>query len=615
MAAGAVVLAVTGGSYVRSASVTDSTPAPETMIVDLALPGSEGMSDRALPHPKPSTGAGMIASREAPSDPLPVSHPPSEAAADDLPGSASSPPVDALAVEAAVVLAVTGGSYVRSASVTDSTPAPETMIVDLALPGSEGMSDRALPHPKPSTGAGMIASREAPSDPLPVPHPPSEAAADDLPGSASSAPVDAPAVDALAVDAPVVEAPAEPGPGTAIATAAEPSAQAAETIPPITGEAAAPENAELPPAEEPAHRVTVERGDSLYLIFKRLGLPQRDLALMTASEPLKKKLARIAPGQEIEFHVDAESRLTRLVHRADMLKSLHVSRDGDTFTFEEIVETPEVSVATATGVIDSSLFEAGLRAGLSDNVIMLMTDIFAWDVDFALDIRVGDRFALVFEEQFKGGEKVGEGPIVAAEFTNRGRRIRAVRYVDSTGRSGYFSPDGRSMRKAFLRTPVNFTRISSRFNLKRRHPILHKIRAHRGVDYAAPRGTAVKASGDGKVIFAGRKGGYGRTVIVQHGSVYTTLYAHLSRFSKGLRSGKRVRQGQTIGYVGSTGLATGPHLHYEFRVRGTHRDPLKVKLPKAAPLEKKYMDDFREKADPLLAKLDLLDTTSVATAE
>ena len=517
----------------------------------------------------------------------------------------------------AVVLAVTGGSYVRSASVTDSTPAPETMIVDLALPGSEGTSDRALPHPKPSTGAGMIAFREAPSDPLPVWPPPSEAAADDLPGSASSssAPVDAPAVDVPAVDAPVVEAPAEPGPETAVATAVEPSAQAAEAIPPVTGEAAAPENAGLPPAEEPAHRVTVERGDSLYLIFKRLGLPQRDLALMTASKPLKKKLARIAPGQEIEFHVDAESRLTRLVHRADVLKSLHVSRDGDTFTFEEIVETPEVSVATATGVIDSSLFEAGLRAGLSDNVIMQMTDIFAWDVDFALDIRVGDRFALVFEEQFKSREKVGEGPIVAAEFTNRGRRLRAVRYVDSTGRSGYFSPDGRSMRKAFLRTPVNFTRISSRFNLKRRHPILHKIRAHRGVDYAAPRGTAVKASGDGKVIFAGRKGGYGRTVIVQHGSVYTTLYAHLSRFSKGLRSGKRVRQGQTIGYVGSTGLATGPHLHYEFRVRGTHRDPLKVKLPKAAPLEKKYMADFREKADPLLAKLDLLDTTSVATAE
>ena len=225
---------------------------------------------------------------------------------------------------------------------------------------------------------------------------------------------------------------------------------------------------------------------------------------------------------------------------------------------------PDVSVATAAGVIDSSLFEAGQRVGLSDNLIMQMAEIFGWDVDFALDIRAGDRFALVFEEQFKDGEKIGEGPIIAAEFINLGRRIRAVRYVDPEGKTDYFSPDGRSMRKAFLRTPVNFARISSRFSFSRRHPILHKMRAHRGVDYAAPRGTAVKASGDGRVIFASRKGGYGRTIIIRHGSAYTTLYAHLARFSKGVRPGKRVEQGQVIGYVGSTGLATGPHLHYEY---------------------------------------------------
>ena len=370
-----------------------------------------------------------------------------------------------------------------------------------------------------------------------------------------------------------------------------------------------------PTAEAPAHRVTVNSGDSLYLIFKRLGLPQRDLALMTGSKPLAKKLARIAPRQEIEFYVDTKSRLTRLVHRPDRIRSLHVSRDGDIFTFEEIVELPDVSVASAAGVIDSSLFEAGQRAGLSDNLIMQMAEIFGWDVDFALDIRTGDRFALVFEEQLKDGEKIGEGPIIAAEFTNRGRRIRAVRYVDPTGRADFFSPDGRSMRKAFLRTPVNFTRISSRFSFSRRHPILHKMRAHRGVDYAAPRGTSVRASGDGRVVFAGRNGGYGRTIILQHGSAYTTLYAHLSRFSKGIRPGKRVEQGQVIGYVGSTGLATGPHLHYEFRVRGVHRDPLRVRLPQAAPLAEGYMDDFREKSEPLLAKLELIARTSIATAD
>ena len=378
---------------------------------------------------------------------------------------------------------------------------------------------------------------------------------------------------------------------------------------------APPADIETPVVRTPAHRVTVSSGDSLYLIFKRLGLPQRDLALMTGSKPLAKKLARIAPRQEIEFYVDTESRLTRLVHRLDRLRSLHVSRDGDTYTFEEVVEPPDVSVATATEVIDSSLFEAGQRAGLSDQLIMQMAEIFGWDVDFALDIRAGDRFAMVYEQQFKDGEKIGEGPILAAEFTNRGRRIRAVRYVDPTGHTEYFSADGRSMRKAFLRTPVNFTRISSRFSFSRRHPILHKMRAHRGVDYAAPRGTAVKASGDGRVVSAGRNGGYGRTVILKHGSTYTTLYAHLSRFAKGIRSGKRVEQGQIIGYVGSTGLATGPHLHYEFRVRGVHRDPLKVKLPQAAPLAEEYLADFTRKAEPLFATLDLAGRTAVATAD
>ena len=481
-----------------------------------------------------------------------------------------------MALVAAAVGAMQGGAPAAP------TAAPETVIIDLVLPGSATLPARIPDHPgAPMAGTETIeriAPRESRPDPLPIPHPRLEAAPESPTAVPSSSPTAA--------------APPEP-----------------------VHEAMAVASSEPSPAAAPTHRVTVNRGDSLYLIFKRLGLSQRDLALMTGSKPLAKKLARIDPRQEIELYVDAKSHLTRLVHRLDRTTSLHVSRDGDTFTFEEIVEPLEVSIATAAGIIDSSLFEAGQRAGLSDNIIMQMAEIFGWDVDFALDIRAGDRFALIFEEQFKDGERIGEGPIIAAEFTNRGRRIRAVRYVDSSNRSDYFSPDGRSMRKAFLRTPVNFTRISSRFNLSRRHPILHKIRAHRGVDYAAPRGTAVKASGDGKIIFAGRKGGYGRTVIVQHGSVYTTLYAHLSRFSKGLRSGKHVRQGQTIGYVGSTGLATGPHLHYEFRVRGVHRDPLKVELPKAAPLSRKYMADFRTKAKPLLAKLDLLERTSVATTD
>ena len=498
----------------------------------------------------------------------------------------------------------TGGAILDDP--TDRTArATGTTVVDLVLPDSATMPDSLPGHSKGSgAGAAGIVPHELDSDRPTGSHMRLAAVSRDVGVTSSPRPVaGAPeSPPGIVTDADV---------GTVSGTTAASSAVADVAAPADVGEP--PPVAPAPVA--PAHRVTIRSGDSLYLVFKRLGLPQRDLALMTEVKPLAKKLARLAPRQEIEFYVDTESGLTRLVHRLDRLRSLHVFRDGDAFAFEEIVEPPDVVVGTATGVIETSLFEAGQHAGLSDSLIMQMAEIFGWDVDFVIDIRVGDRFAVVFEEQFKDGERIGEGPIVAAEFTNRGRRIRAVRYVDPAGRADYFSPDGRSMRKAFLRTPVNFTRISSRFSLSRRHPILHKMRAHRGVDYAAPRGTAVKASGDGRVVFAGRNGGYGRTIILRHGSVYTTLYAHLSRFSRGIRPGKRVEQGQTIGYVGSTGLATGPHLHYEFRVRGAHRDPLRVKFPPAAPLAEEYMDDFRRKAKPLLAKLDLTTRTAIATAD
>ena len=502
---------------------------------------------------------------------------------------------------ASTLVVATGGTILKVSHVR-SAPAVETTVVALALPGSAVKPDHVSDHSqRVADSAEMTGSPEAASEI------PTESHA--ILGTAGE--------DSAAASSPTISdtVSSEPAPESTIATAEVASESGVPETAATIVEAAGLSDIADSSAGAPAHRVTVNSGDSLYLIFKRLGLPQRDLALMTGSKPLARKLARIAPRQEIEFYVDTQSRLTRLVHRPDRIRSLHVSRDGDTFTFEEIVELPDISVATAAGVIDSSLFEAGQRVGLSDNLIMQMAEIFGWDVDFALDIRAGDRFALVFEEQFKDGEKIGEGPIIAAEFINLGRRIRAVRYVDPEGKTDYFSPDGRSMRKAFLRTPVNFARISSRFSFSRRHPILHKMRAHRGVDYAAPRGTAVKASGDGRVIFASRKGGYGRTIIIRHGSAYTTLYAHLARFSKGVRPGKRVEQGQVIGYVGSTGLATGPHLHYEFRVRGVHRDPLKVKFPQAEPLSKRYMDDFREKAKPLLATLEMTARTAVATAE
>ena len=244
---------------------------------------------------------------------------------------------------------------------------------------------------------------------------------------------------------------------------------------------------------------------------------------------------------------------------------------------------------------------------------MELAGIFGWDVDFALDIRKGDNFTVVYEEMYRNGEKIKDGNILTAEFINHGKTYQAVRYTNpENNRTEYFTPDGKSMRKTFLRSPVNFARISSGFTTSRYHPVLHKFRSHKGVDYAAKRGTAIRASGDGKIVHRGRKGGYGRTIIIQHGSKYSTLYAHLNSYKSKLRVGSKVKQGQTIGYLGSSGLATGPHLHYEFRVNGVHRNPLTVKLPTAKPVPKRYLADFELKTTPMLAQLELFTRTQVA---
>ena len=240
--------------------------------------------------------------------------------------------------------------------------------------------------------------------------------------------------------------------------------------------------------------------------------------------------------------------------------------------------------------------------GLNYRLVEKLVDIFGWDIDFAMDVRANDQFRIVYEKKYKDGKLVELGDILVAEFINKGKTYRAVRYIDPDGRTSYYNPQGRNLAQAFIRTPVKFTRISSKFNLKRRHPILHKIRAHKGVDYAAPTGTPVKATGNATVEFVGRKGGYGKVVILKHRKNYTTLYAHLSRFGK-IKKGQQVRQGQVIGFVGQTGLASGPHLHYEFRINGKHRDPLKVKLPKGNPIVKKYKQDFSQHSQKMLALL------------
>ena len=368
------------------------------------------------------------------------------------------------------------------------------------------------------------------------------------------------------------------------------------------------------PSTEKATEVEVRRGDSFYVLFKRLGFSESDFASLLGDSKLKAELTRIRPKQKFTFYTDEGGTLQRLVYAIDAVNSLEVNRVDGRFVGSYRQAELERRVATASGVIKSSLFLSGQAAGLPDSLIMEMANIFSWDIDFALDIRPGDRFTVLYEELYSAGKKVKDGALLAAEFVNRDRSVRAVRFQRDDGKTSYFTPQGLSLRTAFLRAPMKFTRVSSGFNLKRLHPVLGTVRAHRGIDYAAPRGTPITATGDGKVAFVGRKGGYGKTIILRHGGTYTTLYAHMNGFARGMREGVNVRQGQVIGYVGSTGIATGPHLHYEFRVNGVYKNPATVSLPKAAPIDPRQKPAFIAQTRGLLAQLDLLSKTQIASS-
>ena len=356
--------------------------------------------------------------------------------------------------------------------------------------------------------------------------------------------------------------------------------------------------------------VTIKKGDTLSSLFSKRKLNAELHKIMLLGDKVK-ELKSVYPGQKIHFHLSDEN-LVGIELETNVNRRLKVVKEDKNYLVDEIIRDFEIRTQVASSTIENSLFLAGQQAGLSDAVIMELANIFGWDIDFALDIRTGDQFSVVYEEKYLDGEKIKDGAIIAAEFVNAGESFRAVRYTDSKGNTDYYSQNGRSMRKPFLRTPVDFARISSRFNLKRKHPVLNKIRAHKGVDYAASTGTPIKASGDGKVVHRGTKGGYGRTIIVKHGSRYSTLYAHMHKYAKSTHVGKRVKQGQIIGYVGKSGLATGPHLHYEFRVNGVHRNPLTVKLPDASPLPKNEMQRFKTATAEEFARLDLYLSTVLA---
>jgi murein DD-endopeptidase MepM/ murein hydrolase activator NlpD len=359
--------------------------------------------------------------------------------------------------------------------------------------------------------------------------------------------------------------------------------------------------------------VLVERGDTLESLFRRNRLSLEDLADLVALPDVGSGLKLLKPGDRLEIGHRGDEVLS-LRRELDDVRVLSIARNSSGFQANMLERQIDVHPTAAHGVVRSSLFEAGVDAGMSDKLTMGLAGIFEWDIDFIQDVREGDEFTVLYEEIWRDGVKLRNGDIIAAEFVNQGKPYRAARYRDASGRLNYYTPDGHSLRKAFIRAPLNFTRISSNFDANRRHPILNTIRAHQGVDYAAPIGTPIRAAGDGKVIFRGVQGGYGNVVILQHGGNITTLYGHMSKFGNA-KVGARVAQGEVIGYVGQSGLATGPHLHYEYRVNGVHRNPRTVSLPPADPVSAEYQEDFRATTASLWRQLDLYDNnTSTAAA-
>jgi murein DD-endopeptidase MepM/ murein hydrolase activator NlpD len=356
----------------------------------------------------------------------------------------------------------------------------------------------------------------------------------------------------------------------------------------------------------------VRPGDTLELLFRRNGLSLSDLAAIVSLPDATRALKMLKPGDRLEIaHRDGQ--VVSLQRELDEVKVLSIARAESGFAARTIQRQVDVRTTGAHGVIQSSLFEAGTAAGIADRLVMDMAGIFEWDIDFIQDVREGDQFSLIYEELWRDGVKLRDGDVVAAEFVNQGKTYRAARFRGSDGHADYFTPEGRSLRKAFIRAPLNFTRISSNFNPNRRHPLLNTIRAHQGVDYAAPTGTPVRAAGNGKILFRGVQGGYGNVLILQHGGNITTLYGHLSRFANA-RAGARVQQGDIIGYVGMTGLATGPHLHYEYRVNGVHRNPRTVALPPAEPVSPEQQAEFRLATEPLWRELDVFPQGTATTA-
>lgn len=351
-------------------------------------------------------------------------------------------------------------------------------------------------------------------------------------------------------------------------------------------------------------KLKVGKGDNLSTLFKRAGLSDRKMMNFIAAADKSKKLESIRPGHTLSFELASDDSIASLTYTISKLDSYSYTKtEQNTYIFAEQQRKPDVQHASRAGTIKNSLYASGLESGMNDKLIMELAEVFGWDIDFALDIRTGDSFKILYEERFLDGEKIGDGAILSAEFVNQGQLFQAVRYIHKDGRAQYYTPEGKNMRKAFLRAPVDFRRISGSFNPRRLHPITNRVRPHRGIDYAAKTGTPVWSSGDGRVLKSGYSKYNGNYVVIQHGNNVQTKYLHLHK--RKVKTGQRVRQKQVIGTVGTTGLSTGPHLHYEFLLNGVHRNPRTIvqKLPKAKSIDPKSKTDFLSATQPLMAEM------------
>lgn len=374
----------------------------------------------------------------------------------------------------------------------------------------------------------------------------------------------------------------------------------------------------LPPAPKEAPRpalaswkvVEVQPGETMSEIFQAQGLSGADLARVMASGKESGALKALHPGDQVEFLIGAKGELQGFRYSPDSSTQVTLTTQPDGSLASKVTTLPvERRMHFAHGEVQGSLFAAGERAGLSETMVLKLADVFKYDIDFIKDLKKGDRFTVVYDDIYRNGKYSGAGNIIAAEFVNNGHRYTAYRFKQSDGEVAYFSEDGRPLRKGLLRTPVAFTRISSTFGM-RHHPILGYNKLHKGIDYAAPTGTPVHAAGDGVIVRRGWVHGYGNFIAIKNTSTYTTAYGHMSRFASGLHVGSRVTQGEVIGYVGQTGMATGPHLHYEVRVDGKPENPLTVTMPKPQPLSGKMMAEFRTQTAPMVARIQMIDNAT-----